>query len=194
MKFFLLAILFVPVFAQAQTPKLDITLQHISSGEQQQRALLDRLARQYDLSKYTITQKIIIDEQAINHSSPVLTLNFRFVANDDRALSIYLHEQAHWLLMKNHRPRTREMLAELQRLFPNIDTSPPNGDGNVGTSYVHLVVIMLEWQALENLTGVTRAKAVMEFKRSVRYKALFATVIDHRKQMEDFLKRYDVKW
>jgi len=66
MKFYLLAILLVPVFTQAQTPKLDITLQHISSGEQQQKALLERLARQYDLSKYTITQKIVIDEQAIN--------------------------------------------------------------------------------------------------------------------------------
>jgi hypothetical protein len=194
MKSFLLAILFVPVLAQAQTPKLDITLQHISSGEQQQRALIDRLARQYDLSKYTITQKIVIDEQAINHATPVLTLNLRFVANDDRALSLYIHEQAHWLLIKNYRSRTREMLAELLKLFPNIDTSPPNGDGNVGTSYIHLVVIMLEWQALEDLVGVTRAKEVLEFKRSIRYKALFGTVIDHRKQMEDFLKRYDVKW
>lgn len=194
MKFFLLAILLVPVFTQAQTPKLDITLQHISSEEQQQRALIERLARQYDLSKYTITQKIVIDEQAINHSYPVLTLNLRFVKNDDRALSIYLHEQAHWLLMKNYRPQTRDMLAELQRLFPNIDTSPPNGDGKVGSSYLHLVVIMLEWQGLEDLIGVTRAKAVMDFKRSVRYKALFGTVIDQRTQMEGFLKRYGVKW
>ncbi len=194
MKLLLLAILIVPVLARAQTPKLDITLQHISSGEQEQRALLDRLARQYDLSKYTITQKIVINEQAINHATPVLTLNLRFVANDDRALSLYIHEQAHWLLIKNYRPQTREMLAELQRLFPNIDASPPNGDGNVGTSYIHLVVIMLEWQALEDLIGVARAKAVMEFKRSVRYKALFGTVIDQRKQMEDFLKRYGVKW
>lgn len=194
MKLLVLAILFVPVFTQAQTPKLDITLQHISAEEQQQRALIERLARQYDLSKYTITQKIVIDEQAINHSSPVLTLNLRFVQNDDRALSFYIHEQAHWLLMKNYRPRTREMLAELLQLFPNIDTSPPNGDGNVGTSYIHLVVLMLEWQALEDLIGVTRAKAVMVFKRSVRYKALFATVIDHRTQMEGFLKRYGVKW
>lgn len=194
MKVFLLAILFVPGFTQAQTPKLDITLQHISSGEQEQRALLERLARQYDLSKYTITQKIVIDEQAINHSHPVLTLNLRFVANDDRALSLYIHEQAHWLLMKNYRPKTREMLAELLKLFPNIDISPPNGDGKVGSSYIHLMVIMLEWQALENLIGVTRAKAVLEFKRSIRYKELFGTVIDHRKQMEDFLKRYGVKW
>lgn len=194
MKLFLLAILLVPLLTQTKTPKLDITLQHNSSEEHQQRALIDRLARQYDLSKYTITQKIVIDEQAINHSSPVLTLNLRFVKNDDRALSIFIHEQAHWLLMKNYRPRAPEMLAELQRLFPNIDTSPPNGDGKVGTSYLHLVVLMLEWQALEDLIGVTRAKAVMEFKRGVRYKALFATVVDHRTQMEGFLQRYGVKW
>lgn len=72
MKLLLLAILFVPIFTQTKTPKLDITLQHISAGEQQQRAVIERLARQYDLSKYTITQKIIIDERAINHRLPCL--------------------------------------------------------------------------------------------------------------------------
>jgi hypothetical protein len=53
---------------------------------------------------------------------------------------------------------------------------------------------MLEWQALEDLIGVDRAGAVMKFGRQHNYKALFATVIDNRKQMEEFLKRYEVKW
>lgn len=194
MKFFLLAVLIVPVFTQAKTPKLNITLQHNSAGEQKRKEQIERLAEQYDLSEYTITHNIVIDQQSINHSSPVLTQNLRFLDNDDRALSAYVHEQAHWLLMEHHRMQTRAMLAELLRLFPNIDTAAPYGDGNVGTSYVHLVVLMLEWQALENLTGVERARAVMEFKREDHYKALYKTVIDHRKQMESFLTRYGVKW
>lgn len=194
MKFFLLAVLIVPAFTQAKTPKLNITLQHNSVGEQKRKEQIERLAEQYDLSKYTITRNIVIDQQAINHSSPLLTQNLRFLDNDDRALSAYVHEQAHWLLMEHHRMQTRDMLAELLRLFPNIDTAPPYGDGNVGTSYLHLVVLMLEWQALENLVGVERARAVMEFKREDHYKALYKTVIDHRNQMESFLKRYGVKW
>ena len=86
------------------------------------------------------------------------------------------------------------MLPELIRFYPNIEIAPPYGDGNQGTSYIHLVVLTLEWQALEDLLGVDRARAVMEFKRQDHYKALYATVMDYRQQMESFLKRYHVKW
>jgi len=53
---------------------------------------------------------------------------------------------------------------------------------------------MLEWQAMEDLVGVERARAVMEFKRQDHYKTLYATVMENREQMEKFLKRYSVKW
>lgn len=194
MKYLLVALLLIPALAQAKTPRLNITLQHNSAGEQKRKEQIERLAEQYDLSKYTITRDIVIDEHAMNHSSPVLTQNLRFLDNDDRALSAYVHEQAHWLLMEHHRLQTRDMLAELLRLYPNIDTRPPSGDGNMATSYLHLVVLMLEWQALESLIGVDRARAVMDFKREDHYKALYAIVIDRRPQMESFLKRYAVKW
>ena len=194
MKYLLIAIALLPVFAQAKTPKLNITLQHNSPGEQQRKQQIERLAARYDLEKYTITREIVIDQQAINHSSPVLTQNLRFLDNDDRALSAYVHEQAHWLLMERHRGVAREMLPELIRMYPNIEIAPPYGDGNQGTSYIHLVVLMLEWQGLEDLIGADHARAVMEFKRQDHYKALYATVMDNRPQMENFLKRYRVKW
>jgi hypothetical protein len=194
MKCLLFAILLVPVFVSAKTPKLNITLQHNSSGEQQRKEQIERLADQYDLAKYTITRDIMVDERAINHSAPVLTQNLRFLDNDDRALSAYVHEQAHWLLMTRHRGQAREMLPELIRMYPNMSITPPQGDGNEGTSYIHLVVLMLEWQALEDLIGADRARAVMEFKRQDHYKALYAIVMDNRRQMENFLKRYNVKW
>ena len=194
MKRLLFAILMLSVCVSANTPKLNITLKHDSAGEQKRKEQIERLAEQYDLAKYTITRDIVIDQQAMNHSSPVLTQNLRFLDNDDRALSAYVHEQAHWLLMERHRGQPREMLPELIRLYPNIDVKPPFGDGNQGTSYMHLVVLMLEWQALEDLLGAERARAVMQFKRQDHYKDLYATVMDHRPQMEGFLKRYGVKW
>jgi hypothetical protein len=194
MKYLLLAIIILPGLAQAKTPKLKITLEHNSPAEQRRKEQIERLAAKYDLEKYTITRDIVIDQQAINHSAPVLTQNLRFLDNDDRALSAYVHEQAHWLLMERHRGEAREMLPELKRMFPNLPFAAPQGDGNEGTSYVHLVVLMLEWQALEDLIGSERALAVMEFKRDDHYKALYATVMENRQQMEKFLKRYQVKW
>ena len=194
MKILPFAILMLAVSVPAKTPKLNITLQHNSAGEQKRKEQIERLADKYDLAKYTITRDIVIDQQAMNHSSPVLTQNLRFLDNDDRALSAYVHEQAHWLLMQRHRGQAREMLPELLRMYPNIEIAPPYGDGNQGTSYIHLVVLMLEWHALEDLIGADRARSVMEFKRQDHYKALYATVMDHRQQMESFLKRYGVKW
>ena len=194
MKYLLIAILLLPAFAPAKTPKLNITLQHNSPGEQKRKEQIERLADKYDLAKYTITRDIVIDQQAMNHSAPVLTQNLRFLDNDDRALSAYVHEQAHWLLMERHRGQAREMLPELIRMYPNIEFGTPYGDGNQGTSYMHLVVLMLEWQGLEDLIGADRARAVMEFKRQDHYKELYATVMDNRPQMENFLKRYRVKW
>src|SRR5436190_9264547 len=159
-------ILLIPVIAFGQTPKLNIRLQHNSSEEQEQKHQIEEFAKHYDLSKYTLTRDIVIDQYAANHSSPVLTLNLRFLGNEDhRSLSFYVPEQAHWLLMTRYRNQTREMVTELIKLYPKIDIDPPCGDGNQRSSYTHMLVIMLEWQALENLIGVKRAKAVIEFKR-----------------------------
>jgi hypothetical protein len=194
MKYLLIAIVLLPVFARAKTPKLNITLQHDSPAEQKRKEQIERLAAKYDLEKYTITRDIVIDQQAINHSAPVLTQNLRFLDNDDRALSAYVHEQAHWVLMTRHRGEVRGMLQDLKGRFPDLPIAVPQGDGNEGTSYIHLVVLMLEWQALEDLIGADRARAVMEFKRQDHYKALYATVMENRPQMEKFLKHYSVKW
>src|SRR5713226_9149782 len=120
MKYLLIAIFLLPVFAPAKTPKLNITLKHDSPGERQRREQIERLADKYDLAKYTITRDIVIDQQAINHSAPVLTQNLRFLDNDDRAFSAYVHEQAHWVLMERHRGEAREMLPELKRMYPNL--------------------------------------------------------------------------
>src|SRR5438552_11500830 len=106
----LFAILMLSVCVSANTPKLNITLKHDSAGEQKRKEQIERLAEKYDLAKYTITRDIVIDQQAANHSSPVLTQNLRFLDNDDRALSAYVHEQAHWLMMEHHRRQVREML------------------------------------------------------------------------------------
>src|SRR5882762_3718723 len=136
MGYFLIAILLLPVFAQAKTPTLNITLKHNSPSELQRKQQIERLAEKYDLAKYTITRDIVIDQQAMNHSAPVLTQNLRFLDNDDRALSAYVHEQAHWLLMERHRGKAREMLPELIRIYPTIKIAPPYGDGGQGTSYI----------------------------------------------------------
>ncbi len=178
----------------AQTPAINLTLKTNSPLEQRKKAQIERLALTYDLKKYTLTRDILIEQGAIAHSKPVLTLNGRFLDDDDRALSQYVHEQGHWVLVDRHKGDLRELFRDLSAAFPRLPTEPPQGSGGVQDSYFHLAVIMLEWQALEALVGADRAKAVQEFKQRDHYTALYATVLEHRNTVEQILKRYGIKW
>ena len=95
-----LALFFVP--ALADTPKLHIRLKNGTPIEERKKEQMERLAKQYDLKKWTITRDILIEQGVRPHSSPVLTLNGRWPDEDDLALSMYLHEQAHWVLIERH--------------------------------------------------------------------------------------------
>ena len=90
----------------------------------------------------------MIETGAINHSSPVLTLNLRFLDNDDLALSAYVHEQGHWVLMTRNRMDNPLLFEDLERNFPNLGYARPDGDCERKSSYFHIAVCMLEWQAM----------------------------------------------
>lgn len=178
----------------AETPKLNIRTKNHLPAEEQRKQQMERLAKQYDLAKYTITRDLIIERGAVNHSSPVLTLNLRFLDNDDLALSAYVHEQGHWYLMERHRPGNPQLFEDLQRTFPNLDYRTPSGDGELRSSYFHIAVCMLEWQAMEELVGAERARKVIEWKQKDHYKAIYAILLSQREQVESVLNRNGVKW
>jgi len=180
--------------AGAQTPKLNIKTKHAFPMEEQRKEQMERLAKQYDLKKYTITRDILIERGAMNHSYPVLTLNLRFLDNDDLALSAYVHEQGHWVLMERHRAENPVLFEDLQRIFPNLETRVPEGDGELRSSYFHIAVCLLEWHAMEGLVGLERARRVIEWKQGDHYKAIYSTVLNHRDQVESVLGRNRVSW
>jgi hypothetical protein len=180
--------------AEAQTPRLNIKTKHGLPIEEQRKEQVERLAKQHDLKKYTITRDIIVERGAMNHSYPVLTLNLRFLDNDDLALSAYIHEQGHWVLMERHRAENPALFEDLQRSFPNMETRVPEGDGELRSSYFHIAVCMLEWQAMEDLVGTERARKVIEWKQGDHYKAIYSTLLNHREQVESVMVRNGVKW
>lgn len=178
----------------AQTPPLKIKTAHHAPQEEQRKEQMERLARQYDLKKYTITREIVIDRGAINHSKPVLTLNLRFLDNDDLALSAYVHEQGHWVLTDRGPAVNRTLFDDLQRSFPRLSYRVPDGDGEMISSYYHIAVCMLEWHAMEDLVGPERARNAMVWKQGDHYKAIYAIDLNQREQVEDILKRNGVSW
>ena len=178
----------------AETPKLNIRTKNGLPMEERRKEQMLRLAQQYDLAKYTITREIVIERGAINHSSPVLTLNLRFLDDDDLALSAYVHEQGHWYVMARHRPGNPQLFEDLQQTFPNLDYRQPSGDGELKSSYFHIAVCMLEWQAMEELVGPDRARRVIEWKQKDHYQGIYALLLNRRPRVKSVLNRNGVKW
>ena len=63
--------------SHAATPDMEVMLSHGTEAEAQTRNQLQRLLKTYDVSGWTWTGKVVIDQDAIPHSHPVLTLHTR---------------------------------------------------------------------------------------------------------------------
>ena len=72
-----------------------ISLRHGTVAEQATQRQLEKLFDEYDLSPWLFTQAVVIDEDAVPHSHPVLTLHTRHLKDDLLLLSTFIHEQSH---------------------------------------------------------------------------------------------------
>jgi hypothetical protein len=162
-------------FSYAQG-KLDIALKGGSKEEQQTKAQLQRLVQTYDLTKWIFTRSVLIDEKSIPHSHPVLTLSTRHLKDDELLLSTFIHEQIHWFLTQNQK-FTDEAKRDLRSLFPNVPASSPEGAMDEESTYLHLIVIYLEYRADRELLGELKARQVMEFWATDHYTWIYHTVL-----------------
>lgn len=156
---FIVLLLSNTCYAQA---KIDIALKNGSPAEVQARDQLQRLLTKSDLSKWIFTRSILIDEKAIPHSHPILTLHTRHLKDDDLLLSTFVHEQLHWFLIQKDK-ETDEAIKDLRALFPKVPVAFPEGAGNEESTYLHLLVNYLEYRADREILGELRTKQVMGF-------------------------------
>jgi hypothetical protein len=152
-----------------------ITLATGSAAEAQTRAQLLRLMHRYDLAPWRFTDTVRIEDGAISHSHPVLTLNTLYLDDDELLLADYIHEQLHWF-SKDGTGRTSAAMRELEALYPNLPTGlPAGGGGDRFGTYLHLVICFLEYEAFMQLLGAQRAREAVE-RRHV-YTAIYATIV-----------------
>ena len=145
----------------AKTPALSIDLATNSPIEQRAKDQLERLFKEHDLSRWSFTKKIRIEERARPHSHPVLTLNTRYVANDGLALSGFVHEQIHWFLAG--KPKDfRKALADVNMLYPDApEAIAAGGSGTRQSTLLHLLVCELELESMRALLGGEQGTAVI---------------------------------
>lgn len=183
-----LIIFLVGIKSYAQD-KIEISLKNGSREESQTRDQLQKLVKTYDLSKWIFTKSIVIDEKAIPHSHPVLTLNTRHLKDDDLLLSTFVHEQLHWFLVQKDK-ETKEATKELRVLFPKVPVALPDGAADEESTYLHLLVNCLEYRADRELLGELRAKQVMDFWSSDHYTWVYRTVLERRRDIGNLLFKY----
>ena len=173
--------LFLSNASSAQS-SVEIALKQGSKEEEQTKAQLQRLLKTYDLTKWIFTRAILIEEKSIPHSHPVLTLSTRHLRDDELLLSTFVHEQSHWFLTQNHK-NTEEAKKELRVLFPKVPVSFPEGASDEESTYLHLIVIYLEYRADRELLGELKARQVMDFWSTDHYTWIYKTVLERARDI-----------
>lgn len=148
--------------ALARTQAVNITLVNGSADEQRAKEQLERLLAAYDVDAWIFTREVRIEAGVVPHSHPTLTLDTGSLDDDDGALSGFLHEQFHWYANEIG-DVTDAVKAEFAEIFPDAPDGPEAGGArDRNSTYLHLMVCDLELQAMSELLGEARARAVIE--------------------------------
>ena len=123
--------------SQGATPDMEMTLAHGPGTEAQTRDQLQRLLKTYDLSGWTGTRNVLIDQDAIPHSHPILTLHTRHLKDDLALLSTFVHEEYHWYETA-HPQETAAAIAELKTAYPHVPVDGQDGASDEQSSYLHI--------------------------------------------------------
>jgi hypothetical protein len=186
----LLVVVAAPIPVAADTPTVLIELAHNTPREQLAKQTLEQVLASYDLKKFTFTRKVIIEQGAVNHAFPTLTLNAGFAASPDQLLSTYVHEQLHWHL-RNRDAQQRAAIAELRNLYPRVPVGLPASAETEYSTYGHLVDCYLEIAADRELLGPERTDAVIRAKPW--YTWIYKTVLADEKLIAAIVDRHQLR-
>lgn len=179
-----------PIAPGLDSPRIAIDLVRGTPREQLAKRTLEQVLASHDLRKYTFTRKVVIEQGAVNHAFPVLTLNAYFASSPDELLSTYIHEQLHWHL-RNRADEMQAAIAELRQLHPRVPVGLPASAENEYSTYAHLVDCYLEILADRELLGPERTAIVIQ--RKPWYTWIYTTVLADEKQIAGVVDRHRLR-
>ena len=166
-----------------------VELAHGSEPERKSAEQLRRILERYDLARWTFSRTIRIQDGAIPHSHPILTLNTRPLDRDEIVLATFIHEQIHWFFEERAEAVLRA-IEELRVTYPHVPSSPPEGARNEFSTYLHLLVTTLEHIALRDVLGQTEAADVMRAQGQRIYRWIYRTVIADFDRMHTLVEKH----
>lgn len=177
---------------------VDIRLKRGTSREVQTREQLLRLLTTHDVSRWLHTREVLVEEGAIPHSHPTLTLNTRHLEQDDVLLATFIHEQLHWHLSNlPHAPLRQpkpvaSAMDELRAAYPGLPITAPLGAGNERSTYLHLIVNYLECAAMREVLEEWRFEALTSFWLGDHYTALYRAVLEQPDVIAAIIDRHEL--
>jgi hypothetical protein len=175
-----------PFSATDPTFGVEIRTAHGSEAEVKTGRQLLALLGRHDVSPWLVTRSVVIDEDAVSHSHPVLTLSTRHVRDDNLLLASFVHEQLHWFLLAREQ-QALAALRDLEKLFPDVPVGHPEGANSRSSTYVHLLIGWLEWEALTRLVGTDEANRVIVFWAGDHYRWVYRTVLTERSRLREIV-------
>jgi hypothetical protein len=171
---------------------VEITLKNGTEVERRAQAQLDGFVQKYHLERWTFTRTVAIDEKTHPpHSHPVLTLNTRYLNDDTWQLSTYVHEQLHWFL-SDRQQALRKATDDLKKAYPDVPKGPPEGARDERSTYLHLFVCYLEYDALKQLLGPEAARTQIEKLADHHYKWVYRTVLKQGGKIRPILEKHNL--
>lgn len=160
----------------------------LGSGTEREIATKEQLLallKKYDLQKWFFTKRVRIEEGAVSHSHPVLTLNTR-LRSELELLAVFIHEQLHWFVSERFQ-QTKTAIDELRALYPKVPVGQPQSARDEDSTYLHLIVCYLEYRALTELLGVEEATKIV--KSLPYYQWIYKTVCTDALKIEDIIRQ-----
>lgn len=173
----------------ASSSDFDIRLRNDSGRERAAAAQLRRLLDTHEVDDYIFTYSVMIDEYDAPHSHPVLTINAVYLDDDNSALSIFLHEQLHWLGMVLA-PNVEAALEDLRELYPTVPGRGGGGARDDYSTYVHLIVGLQEFRVMSSLVGTEEAARVLAGKTWYRW--IYQQVLENEAALTAVLEKHQL--
>jgi hypothetical protein len=147
-------------------------------------ALRSALAGQ-DLRRYLMTDVVTVNEDIRGGFSHPLTLSPRTLLRLEPhgALSVFLHEQMHWI----HGPGVDAATTEAAMRWPD-PPPPPAGSYDAKSSWLHISVCSLEYVSLAEVIGEADAAAVL--RGQLHYGWIYEQILADPAWARDLLSRH----
>jgi hypothetical protein len=162
-------------------PRPSVALRHGSAAEKATEEQLARLFERYDVTPWLYTKSVVVDEEAVPHSHPTLTLHIRHLRDDLLLLSTFIHEESHWYA-EAHQAAVDAAVVELRSLAPGLPVGFPDGAATETSSYEHL--------GLVRLVGELAAHQVMEFWATDHYRTIYRVVMEKRADVRRIMRAH----